>query len=298
MFNPPDLALVRPLIDAALAEDVGSGDVTSTATVAGSTRGAAEIAAKAEGVLAGLFVAREVFARVEPALVFEADAADGDRVGPGQVVARITGPARGILTAERTALNFLQHLSGIATATARAADTLEGTGVRILDTRKTVPAMRVLAKYAVRCGGGANHRQGLFDMVLIKENHIAAAGGITAAIERARGHAPGLAVEVEVQTERELDEALEAGPDRVMLDNFSPAAVREAVARIDAWVERTGRARPEVELSGNITPATLGEYAGPGVDFISSGALTHSVRALDLSLELRLETAAAPGGRS
>ena len=301
MFHPPDMALVRPLIAAALAEDVGAGDVTSMATVAAATRGEAEIVIKAPGVLCGLPVARAVFERVDPALVFEADAADGDPVKVGQIVARISGPARGILTAERTALNFLQHLSGIATATAHAVETLKETGVRILDTRKTVPAMRVLAKYAVRCGGGMNHRQGLFDMVLIKENHIAAAGGITAAITRARAAYPDLALEVEVQTLAELDEALAAGPDRVMLDNFKPDEVREAVGRMRGWAEQAGRERPEVELSGNITPATLGGYAMEGVDYISSGALTHSVRALDLSLELRLRGPSGPlptGGRS
>ncbi len=280
--------LVRPLIDAALAEDVGSGDATTTVTVEASARGEAEILAKEAGVLCGLAVARAVFERVEPAIVFEADAADGDAVAPGQVVARITGPARRLLTAERTALNFLQHLSGIATATRRAAAALEGTGVRVLDTRKTVPGMRLLAKYAVRCGGGENHRQGLYDMILIKENHIAASGGIAAAVRRAREKRPDLKVEVEVTTLEELDQALRAGVDRVMLDNFTPDRVGEAVQRIASWSERAGRARPEVEISGRITVETARSFALPGVDFMSSGALTHSVKALDLSMELRL----------
>jgi nicotinate-nucleotide pyrophosphorylase (carboxylating) len=280
--------LVRPLIDAALAEDVGSGDATTLATVPASARGEAEILAKEEGVVCGLAVARAVFERVEPGILFEADAADGDSVAPGQVVARITGPARGLLTAERTALNFLQHLSGIATATRRAAAALEGTGVRVLDTRKTVPGMRLLAKYAVRCGGGENHRQGLYDMILIKENHIAAAGAIATAVRGAREARPDLKIEVEVTTLEELDQALRAGVDRVMLDNFTPERVGEAVLRIASWAERAGRARPEVEISGRITVETARSFALPGVDFMSSGALTHSVKALDLSLELRL----------
>ncbi len=287
------LELVLPLIEAALAEDVGSGDVTTRATVPGTALASAEILAKEEGVLCGLGVARAVFERMEPRIRFEADAADGDAVLPGTVVARLQGPARGILTAERTALNFLQHLSGIATATRRAVRALEGTGVRILDTRKTIPGMRLLAKYAVRTGGGANHRQGLHDMVLIKENHIAAAGGITAAVRQAREGYPDLALEVEVTNLDELDEALEAGPDRVLLDNFDPAGVREAAARVAAWAGRAGRKRPEVEISGRITPATVRDYAVEGVDFISSGALTHSVKALDLSLELTLLPARA-----
>lgn len=280
--------LVRPLIDAALAEDVGSGDATTLATVPASARGEAEIRAKDEGVICGLAVARAVFERVDPSAQFEADAADGDAVVPGQVVARITGSARGLLTAERTALNFLQHLSGIATATRQAAAALEGTGVRVLDTRKTVPGMRLLAKYAVRCGGGENHRQGLYDMILIKENHIAAAGGIAAAVRGAREARPDLRIEVEVTTLEELDQALRAGIDRVMLDNFTPDRVGEAVARIASWSQRAGRARPEVEISGRITIETARSFALPGVDFMSSGALTHSVKALDLSMELRL----------
>ncbi len=280
--------LVRPLIDAALAEDVGSGDATTLTTVPAAARGEAEILVKEEGVLCGLAVARAVFERVDPATAFEADAADGDAVAPGQIVARITGPARGLLTAERTALNFLQHLSGIATATRRAAAALDGTGVRVLDTRKTVPGMRLLAKYAVRCGGGENHRQGLYDMILIKENHIAAAGGIAAAVRRAREGRPDLRIEVEVTDLEELDQALHAGVDRVMLDNFTPDRVREALQRIVSWAERAGRARPEVEISGRITVETARSFALPGVDFMSSGALTHSVKALDLSMELRL----------
>lgn len=286
--------LVRPLIDAALAEDVGSGDATTLATVSESARGEAEILAKEDGILCGLCVARAVFERVDPVILFEADATDGDAVVPGQVVARITGPARGLLTAERTALNFLQHLSGIATATRRAVSALEGTGVRVLDTRKTVPGTRLLAKYAVRCGGGENHRQGLYDMILIKENHISAAGGIPTSVRRAREARPDLKIEVEVTDLAELDQALTSGIDRVMLDNFTPERVRDALQRIAGWSERAGRARPEVEISGRVTVETARSFALPGVDFMSSGALTHSVKALDLSMELRL---LPPGGR-
>jgi len=278
------LPLVRVLIDAALAEDVGPGDATTLATVPADRQAEAVIRVREPGVLCGIHVAREVFRRVEDALVFEADAADGEPVREGQTAARVRGPARGILTAERTALNFLQHLSGIATATRRAVDRLAGTGVRILDTRKTVPSMRILAKYAVRCGGGTNHRLGLYDAMLIKDNHIAAAGGVTAAVERARRRYPDLFLEVEVRTAAELEEALAAGPDRVLLDNFVPQGVAAAVERIRALPEP----RPEVELSGGITLENLADYALPGVDFISSGALTHSAPALDLALDLHL----------
>jgi nicotinate-nucleotide pyrophosphorylase (carboxylating) len=281
-----DVQFVRPLVDAALAEDVGNGDATSEAVVSGSARARAEIVVKQPGVVCGLAVARLVFERVDPLVGFEADAADGDAVEPPRVVARLHGPTRAILTGERTALNFLQHLSGIATATAAAVAALRGTPTRILDTRKTLPGMRYLAKYAVRCGGGVNHRRGLYDMLLIKENHVAAAGGIGPAIRRARDRRPDLNLEVEVRSLDELEEALDGRPDRVMLDNFTPERVREAMGRMAAREDRTGEARPEVELSGGITPATIGEFASSGADFISSGAITHSVTALDISLEI------------
>jgi nicotinate-nucleotide pyrophosphorylase (carboxylating) len=269
-------------VDAALAEDVGPGDVTSLATVPEGLRAEAEITVKQEGIVCGLPVARLVFERVDPAIAFEADARDGDAVRPGVVVARLSGPARSLLTGERTALNFLQHLSGIATATGRAAALLAGTGIRLLDTRKTVPGLRGLAKYAVRCGGGTNHRMGLHDMILIKENHVAAAGGITPAVRAARERYPGLPLEVEVTNEAELREALAAGPDRILLDNFTPDRLDAALALVDA-----ARPRPEIELSGGITAETLRDFARPGVDFISSGAITHSAPALDLSMEIR-----------
>jgi len=292
---PPPRELILSLVDAALAEDVGSGDATTLATVPAGAGALGEILAKAPGILCGLPVAREVFLRVDPSLVFEADGQDGDAVRPGTVIARVRGPARGILTGERTALNFLQHLSGIATATAAFVRRLEGTPTRLLDTRKTVPALRVLAKYAVRCGGGENHRQGLYDMILIKENHIAAAGGIAAAVRRSRKAYPALPLEVEVTTLAELEEALKAGPDRILLDNFDPAGAHEAAARARAWAAASGKPRPEVEVSGRVTEENVREYAGEGVDFVSSGWVTHSARALDLSLELR-PLVPAPGG--
>jgi nicotinate-nucleotide pyrophosphorylase (carboxylating) len=283
------LDLVLPLIDAALAEDVGPGDVTTSATVPADARGTAEITAKEDGVVCGLPVAREVFARLDPDIVFEADVRDGEVVAAGTVIARVQGPARAILSGERTALNFLQHLSGIATAVARIVNVLEGTDTRILDTRKTVPGMRLLAKYAVRCGGGRNHRKGLYDKVLIKENHLAAAGGVRAAVTRSRAAHPGLEIEVEVTNLRELDEALAAEPDWILLDNFRPTRVADAVARISGWSWKHKDRRPRVEVSGGITAETVRDYALEGVDFISMGALTHSARALDLSLDLVLE---------
>lgn len=288
MTGFPDPALVRPLVQAALAEDVGTGDVTSEAVVPPGQEGEGVIVAHEAGVLCGLPVARETFHAVDPGLVFEADAMDGDPVEAGTRVARIRGRARSILTAERTALNFLQHLSGIATATRRAAARLEGTGTRVLDTRKTVPGLRLLAKYAVRCGGGVNHRVGLYDMVLIKENHIAAGGGVRRAVEAARRRAPTLKLEIEVTNLAELEEAVAAGPDRILLDNFEPSRVREAVKLLTDRAAAAGGKAPEVELSGGITPETIRDFAVPGVDYISSGAITHSAPALDLSLELRL----------
>lgn len=283
------LRLVDPLVSAALAEDVGSGDATSLATIPEGTQGEGVIVAKATGTLCGVPVARKVFAEVDPSVIFEADCEEGARVEPGDPVIRVRGSARSILTAERTALNFLQHLSGIASATARAVAALEGTGTRVLDTRKTVPGMRVLAKYAVRTGGGVNHRMRLDDLILIKENHIEAAGGIEVAVRRARERFPNLAVEVEVTDLDELDLSLATGVDRVMLDNFDEPTLVKGLARIEHWVAGgEGRRRPEVELSGGITPDTVKRFARRGVDFISSGSLTHSARALDLSLRLRL----------
>jgi nicotinate-nucleotide pyrophosphorylase (carboxylating) len=271
------------LIDAALAEDVGAGDFTTLWTMPAERRARAEIVAKAPGVIAGSEVAVEVFRRVDPALRVEVAAGDGTAVAPGDVVMRIEGSARSILTAERAALNFLQQLSGVATATRRYVDAIAGTAARVIDTRKTTPGMRRLEKAAVVAGGGSNHRVGLYDMVMIKDNHIAAAGGIIAAVEAVRvRNDRGLRVEVETSTLAEVGEALAARVDRIMFDNMDPATMRQAVALAAA-----GDRRLETEASGGITLETIRAFAETGVDFISVGALTHSAPALDLSLQLR-----------
>lgn len=271
------------LIDAALAEDVGEGDFTSLWTVPPERRARATIVAKAPGVVAGARVAAEVFRRVDPTLSVEVPAPDGTAVEPGVTVMGVTGSARSLLTAERTALNFLQRLSGVATLTRRYVEAVEGTGARVIDTRKTTPGMRLLEKAAVVAGGGANHRVGLYDMVMIKDNHIAAAGGIAAAVEAVRrANGRGLRVEVETTSPEEVREALAAGADRIMFDNMGPEELRDAVAAVAA----AGEPRPETEASGGVTLETVRAYASTGVDFVSVGALTHSAPALDLSLRL------------
>ena len=266
-------------IERALAEDVGPGDRTTEATVPAEARARARIQQKQPGVIAGLDVARAVFERVEPELGFEARTEEGVWREEG-LVAEIEGPARGILTAERTALNFLQRLSGVATMTARFVREVEGTGARILDTRKTTPGLRELEKRAVAAGGGTNHRIGLFDAILVKENHSALAGGVGEATRRALAAAAGgTPVEVECATLDEVDEALEAGAGRILLDNMSPAELRRAVDLV------AGRA--ELEASGGVTLETVRAIAESGVDYVSVGALTHSAPALDLSLLLQ-----------
>jgi nicotinate-nucleotide pyrophosphorylase (carboxylating) len=271
------------LIDAALAEDVGPGDFTTLWTVPEGRRAEARIVAKASGVVAGSEVAAEVFRRVDPSLEIEVTAPDGTALEPGDLAMRVAGAARSILTAERTALNFLQRLSGVATVTRAYVRAVEGTGARIIDTRKTTPGMRRLEKAAVLAGGGANHRVGLHDMVMIKDNHIAAAGGITAAVEAVRARNDrGIKVEVETTNLDEVREALRAGADRIMFDNMTPALMRQAVALVHETDPR-----PETEASGGITLETIRAAAETGVDFVSVGALTHSAPALDLSLQLR-----------
>jgi nicotinate-nucleotide pyrophosphorylase (carboxylating) len=274
------IAAARPLIELALAEDVGSGDLTTEFTVPEGRSGQAAIVAKAHGVLAGLPVAAEVFRRVDARIVFEALALDGEPVAPGDVVARLQGPLPGILTAERTALNFLARLSGIATTTARFVDAVAPYKAVILDTRKTTPGWRLLEKYAVRCGGGRNHRLGLYDMVLIKDNHIAACGSISEAVRRVRAAGVEVPIEVEVRTLEELEEALGLGVDRILLDNMDLATLREAVHLAGGKVP--------LEASGGITLENVAQVAACGVDFISVGAITHSAPALDLSLELNV----------
>jgi nicotinate-nucleotide pyrophosphorylase (carboxylating) len=273
-------------IGRALAEDLGEGDVTTRAVVPEGVRARAVIGQKEPGVLAGLRVAREVFERVDPELEVELVAPEGEWREPGPV-AEVTGAAASILAAERVALNFLGRLSGIATLTARYVRAVEGTGARILDTRKTTPGLRELEKEAVRAGGGVSHRSGLYDAILVKENHAALAGGVGEAARRALDAAPRLAhtarresltVEVECRTSEEIKEALDAGITRILLDNMSPDDLRAAV-------ELAG-GRAELEASGGITLGTVRAVAETGVDFISVGALTHSAPALDVSLLL------------
>jgi nicotinate-nucleotide pyrophosphorylase (carboxylating) len=271
---------ISELIDRALAEDVGDGDVTTEATVGAGARARATITQKAPGVISGLEVAEAVFRRLDPEVVIERDELVRGWRPPGLLL-RLEGNARALLTGERTALNFLGRLSGVATATARVVAAIDdaGGGAKVLDTRKTTPGLRRLEKQAVADGGGVNHRAGLYDAILIKENHSAAAGGIGAAVRRARELRPDLPLEVEVRDSAEIDEALEAGAPRLLLDNMSPDQIRAAVAQV------AGRA--ELEASGGIDPDTVLVYATiEGLHYVSMGALTHSAPGLDLSMAL------------
>ena len=277
MRDRPDAAAVRRLVREALAEDVGSGDLTTAAIVPANVRMSAAIVARSPCVIAGLDVAREVFLAVDSTVRFEALRSDGDACEAGDRVVSIGGAAAGILVAERTALNFLQHLSGIATRTREFVEAAGGR-LKVLDTRKTIPGLRGLAKYAVLCGGGVNHRVGLYDGILIKDNHIALAGGVAEAVRRVRAAQPTLPIEVEADTLDDVDAAVAAGVDVVMLDNMDDAMTRDAIRRID------GRAR--VELSGNMTLERVEQLAGAGADFVSIGAITHSAPAVDLSLDV------------
>ena len=271
------------LIDLALVEDAAREDITSRAIFPVRHRSRAVIDAKQDLVVCGLDVAAEVFRRMNRALRVRRLARDGDRVKRGAVVMRIEGPTGALLAAERTALNFLQRLSGIATQAGRCAAAVAGTGVRVIDTRKTTPGWRELEKYAVRTGGGGNHRVSLAARFLIKDNHIAAAGSLTRAVQLCRAAARrGIKVEVETKTLTEVKEAVASGADIILLDNMSPARIRAAVAIIG------GKAR--IEVSGGVTFQTLRKFALPGVDFISVGALPHSVAAADLSLDLQKTT--------
>jgi nicotinate-nucleotide pyrophosphorylase (carboxylating) len=275
----PPAPVVAGIVANALAEDIGFGDLTTSAMIGPDARTSGVIIARAEGVIAGLPFAAEVFRQVDTRIVLEQVVNDGDRVHPNDVVARLSGPARGVLTGERVALNLLQQLSGVATLTRRIVDELAGTNARLLDTRKTVPGLRPLQRYAVRAGGGTNHRYNLADGVLIKENHITVAGGITAAIQRARSAiGPMTRVEVEVESLEQLEEALAAGADMVLLDNMTPEQLRQAV--------ELNAGRATLEASGDISVETAAAVAASGVDYLSSGALTHSAKALNLSLLL------------
>ena len=272
---------LEEFLRSALLEDIGGGDVTTDACIASEKQSRAYFIAKESGVVCGLQVAEQVFLLVDPTLVFTPLVKEGALVGNGMQIAEIQGSAAGILKGERLALNLLQRMSAIATKTAKAVDEVANTGAKICDTRKTTPLMRQLEKYAVRCGGGQNHRFGLYDGVLIKDNHIVAAGGITAAIDKARAHVPHtLKIEVEVQNLTQVEEALNARAGIIMLDNMDLCEMKQAVEKI------AGRAL--VEASGNMDRRSLKEVADTGVDFISIGALTHSVLALDISLKFEI----------
>lgn len=273
---------IRTAVKLALAEDIGRGDATTLATVPASTTARAEIVARESLVLSGLAFASVAFRQLSRRIRLKPTAADGDHIRRGQAVLRLEGPARALLTAERVALNFLQRLSGVATLTAEYVAAVKGTRTRILDTRKTTPGWRRFEKYAVACGGGTNHRYGLDDLVLIKDNHLVALATekptpIEAAVQRARRRCPRLKIEVEADTLRQVQDALAAGADMILLDNMPPAVLRKAVALVG------GRAL--TEASGGVTLSTVRAVAQSGVDFISVGALTHSARAVDLGLD-------------
>jgi nicotinate-nucleotide pyrophosphorylase (carboxylating) len=268
---------ISQCIQRALEEDIDSGDATTDSIVPAGATLRGRIVAKQEGIVAGLTVANEVFRALNPRIIFDATVEDGSRVTKGAVLAELSGDARALLTGERTALNFLGRMSGIATLTRQFVDAVAGTSATILDTRKTAPGLRTLDKLAVRLGGGQNHRTGLFDMVLIKDNHIDFAGSITAAVERVRASGVALPIEVETRTLENVREALELGVERILLDNMSPETMREAVNIVN------GQAK--LEASGNVTLENVLEVAQTGVDFISIGALTHSPRVFDMSLE-------------
>ncbi|HYG44922.1 MAG TPA: carboxylating nicotinate-nucleotide diphosphorylase [Bordetella sp.] len=276
---PLPTIMLEPLVRAALLEDLGrAGDQTTDAIVPVDAQASTRLVARQEGVLAGLAVARLAFELMDRGIEFRPLLADGARLRSGSEIAVISGPARGVLTAERTALNFLCHLSGVATGTASIADAIRPYGARVTCTRKTLPGLRAVQKYAVRVGGGSNHRHGLDDAVLIKDNHVAVAGGVRQAVQRARagvGHM--VKIELEVDTLEQLDQALEMGVDVVLLDNMDLPTLREAVRRVDG--------RAVTEASGRITPDTAPQVAATGVDLIAVGWLTHSARVLDIGLD-------------
>lgn len=273
--------LIDALIDLAFAEDIGDGDHTTLSTIPADAMGRQHLLVKEEGILAGVDIARRVFERYDPSLKMTVMIGDGSRVKPGDIAFVVEGPVRSLLVTERTMLNIMQRMSGIATMTDRYQERLKGLKAKVLDTRKTTPGMRILEKEAVRIGGGANHRIGLFDMILIKDNHVDFAGGIPNAVSRARAYlkekGKDLKIEVEVRNTNEIRQALDARVDRIMLDNFTPERTAEAVALIGGAAE--------IESSGGITLDTLRAYGEAGVDFISVGALTHSVKGLDMSFK-------------
>lgn len=283
--NVPPLAdvMLEPLLRQTLLEDLGrAGDLTSNLIIPAEERAHLRLVAREAGVLAGMDLARLAFKLMDPDIQFTTLLQDGARLQPGVALATVEGPARAILSAERTALNFLGHLSGVATATARIADAIRPYGTQVTCTRKTLPGLRMVQKYAVRVGGGSNHRYGLDDAILIKDNHVAVAGGVRAAVERARqaaGHM--VAIELEVDTLDQLKEGLEAGARIILLDNMSPELLREAVAIVDG--------RAVTEASGRVTPESAVAIAQAGVDYIAVGAITHSVAVLDIGLDVAME---------
>ena len=290
-------AVALPLVKYALSEDVGTGDITTLNCVRPGVQARASMVAHAAGVVAGADVARLVFREVDAGVRFRPVTGDGVAVQPGQAIAQVIGDAGSVLKAERTALNFLQHLSGVATLTRRFVDAVHGTGATILDTRKTTPGIRFLEKFAVKCGGGENHRLALWDMYLVKDNHIRAAGGVGVAIDRiSRTRQGDLLLEIEVDSLEALREALRPEVDRILVDNRPVEDVRRAVKLVDEWCRshppdsprmRAGAHRwPEVEVSGGLTLETIRAYAETGADYLSVGALTHSAPALDISLEV------------
>lgn len=273
--------LINDLISLAFAEDVGDGDHTTLSTIPADAMGKQQLIVKEEGILAGVEIARKVFNFFDPSLKMTVFINDGAHVKPGDIAFVVEGPVRSLLQTERTMLNIMQRMSGIATMTAKYQQRLEGLKTKVLDTRKTTPGMRLLEKEAVKIGGGVNHRIGLFDMILIKDNHVDFAGGIPQAVVAAKKYCKetgrNLKIEVEVRNTDEIDQALAAGVDRIMLDNFSPERTRQAVEHIAG--------RVEIESSGGITLDTLRQYGECGVDYISVGALTHSVKGLDMSFK-------------
>ena len=276
-FQPLDPALYREVVRRALAEDLGWGDVTTEATVPAELRATGIILAKSPCVLAGLDVAAEVFRQLDPGCTFKARKKDSDACRPGDIVADVHGGAAALITAERTALNFLQRLSGIATITRRFVEAAGGRIV-VLDTRKTTPTLRALEKYAVRAGSGTNHRAGLDDGILIKDNHIRLAGGVAAAVQRMKDDDPEMPIEIEAQSIEQVDEALAAGVDCILVDNLPTDVITEAVRR--------ARGRAKIEISGGVTLERIPELAATGAHYVSVGALTHSAPAADLSFEL------------
>jgi nicotinate-nucleotide pyrophosphorylase (carboxylating) len=278
-LTPPDTASIAADVERAFAEDLGRGDATASLLPAEAIA-SARLTCRESAVIAGIPWFDACMHKLDPDVHIEWHVQDGERVAPGSILCDIRGLARAVVSAERSALNFLQMLSGTATTTADYVAAVAGTNVRVLDTRKTVPGLRLAQKYAVRCGGGHNHRIGLYDAILVKENHIIAAGSIAAAVLAARQLHPALLLEVEVENLNELQQALDAGVDRIMLDNFTLPVMREAVAQ--------AAGRVALEISGNVDLYTIGDYARTGVDFISVGALTKNVRAIDLSLRLTI----------